>query len=154
MAYMQKPGRGNHPKTGHGLPSALHQEVELTAKYDKGKKTLADQREKGNTPSGMSVSSQTGKATPNLPMHTTQKVGPNMVELNSEGGFVAKERIPNSGVTKLEGAVKKRNEITTGQQTANADFYNANSGATSPSNLSDKQKASLKGLGKIKSSRG
>lgn len=151
MAYTQKPGRGNYPKTGHGLPSALHQEkVELTKKYDEGIQTLSNQRDKGNTPSGMSVDSKTGKATANLPMHTTKKVGPNMVELNSEGGFVKKERIPNSGVTKLEGDVKKRNEITTTQQTNNADFYNANSGGTSPSNLSHKQKSSLVSLGKAK----
>ena len=28
MAYIQKPGRGNHSKTGHGLPSAFRQEKE------------------------------------------------------------------------------------------------------------------------------
>jgi hypothetical protein len=156
MAYMQKPGRGNHPKTGHGLPSAFHQEVELTKKYNEGVETYTDQRNKGNTPSGMSVDSKTGKATANLPMHTTRKQGSYLTELDSKGHFVSHVNVDAnpSLAESFEKKVKNRNEDVTRSQTNNADFYNANSGGTSPSNLSNKQKASLEGLGKIKKSRG
>jgi len=50
MAYMQKPGRGSHPKTGHGIPSPLRQDMyknidaaELKSSGGKGVTMTADQ---------------------------------------------------------------------------------------------------------------
>jgi hypothetical protein len=45
MAYKQNPGRGNHAKTGHGLPSAFHQEKD---KVQKAVEYIEDRKLKDN----------------------------------------------------------------------------------------------------------
>ena len=150
MAYMQKPGRGNNPKTGHGLPTPLRQEIELTKKYDKGKELQKKQRESGNTPSGMKVESKSGMATPNLPMHSVVKSGTYVRELDSKGGVVKEERMDSKGNEKFYKSVADRNSDVTKRQTRNAMQYNATSGGTAPDKLSSTQKNVLVGLGKAK----
>jgi len=148
MAYMQKPGRGNHPKTGHGLPSVLHQEIELTGKYEKGKEMLKGQREKGNTPGGMAVDAATGVATPNKPVHTVVKGGDYLKELDSAGKFVKEVKADSKEGKTFKSSVEKRNSDTATSQTRNANQYNASGGGTSPDKLSAEQKNTLVKLGK------
>lgn len=152
MAFKQTPGRGNNPKTGNGLPSPLRQDngIELTKKYTEGKKTLEEQRKKGNTPGGMKVDAATGAATPNLPMHKVVKAGSYVRELDSKGGVVKEERMDSRGNESFYKNVANRNADVTNRQTANASFYNATSGGTSPDKLSESQKKSLVSIGKAK----
>jgi hypothetical protein len=53
--FKMKPGRGNMPKTGNGLPTPLRQDhggdIELTKRYTKGVKKYKEQRNKGNVDS-------------------------------------------------------------------------------------------------------
>jgi hypothetical protein len=152
MAYMQKPGRGNHPKTGHGIPTPFRQEIELTGKYEKGKEKLKSEREKGNTPPGLTIDSKTAVATANLPMHTTRKDGSYLKELDSKGNFVKQVNVDAnpSLAANFQREVDQRNSLTTRSQTKNSDQYNATGGGISPDKLSAGQKETLVGLGKAK----
>ena len=154
MAYKQTPGRGNSPKTGHGLPTPLRQDkdhggkIELTKKYTEGVKTLEKQRKKGNTPGGMSIDAQTGAAKPNLPMHKVVKAGSYVRELDTAGKVVKEERMDSRGNEAFYKNVANRNADVAKRQTANASLYNATSGGTSPDKLSESQKKSLVSIGK------
>ena len=150
MAYMQKPGRGNNSKTGHGLPAPLRQEIELTKKYETGKKTISKNIEKGNTPSGINVNPKTAEAKPNLPMHTVVKSGTNVRELDSKGKVVREERMDTRGNENFYKSVANRNADVTKRQTNNANFFNAVGGGTKPESLSSKQKNDLVSIGKAK----
>lgn len=150
MAYKQNPGRGNHSKTGHGIPSPLKQEIELTKKYTVGKKKLEENRMTGSTPGGMKVNKQTGEATANLPMHKVVKAGSYVRELDSAGKVVKEERMDSKGNESFYKNVANRNADVTKRQTANASLYNATSGGTSPDKLSKSQKESLIAIGKAK----
>jgi hypothetical protein len=150
MAFKQTPGRGNNPKTGHGIPSPLKQEVELTDKYEAGKRKLAANREKGSVPSGMQINKNTGEATPNLPMHKVVKAGSYVREVDTKGNVVREERMDSRGNEKFYKSVESRNADVTKRQTKNANLYSATSGGTAPSNLSKEQKDMLMTIGKAK----
>jgi hypothetical protein len=149
--FKQTPGRSSFAKTGHGIPSPLRQEIELTKEYEKGKNTRAVNRAKGNNPSGMKVNSVTAEAIPNLPMHTTTISGNYLRQLDSKGGVVREELINKStGNEQFYKNVENRNADVTNRQTKNANYYNAAGGGTSPNNLSNEQKHSLITTGKAK----
>jgi hypothetical protein len=152
MAFKQNPGRGNSPKTGHGLPTPLRQDkgIELTEKYTKGKKKYEENRMQGKTPSGMKVDAASGVATPNLPMHKVVKSGTFVRELDSKGSVVREEPMDSRGNEKFYKSVANRNADVTKRQTANASLYNAFGGGTSPDKLSESQKKSLISVGKAK----
>ena len=143
--FKMKPGRGNMPKTGNGLPSPLRQDkgIELTERYTKGVEKYQKNRAQGKTPSGMKVDAQTGVATPNLPMHKVVKSGNFLRELDSKGGVVREEKMDSRGNEKFYKSVENRNADVTKRQTANASLYNAFGGGTSPDKLSESQKKSL-----------
>lgn len=152
MAYKQNP-RGNYAKTGHGLPSAFRQEkdkmeIEVTKNYEKGKKILAKNRETGNVPDGMTIDPESGKATPNLPMHTVVKAGSFLRELDSAGKIVKEVAQDTRGNKDFYKSVNDRNADVTYRQTKGANLYNAFSGGVKPENLSDYQKQTLVSLGK------
>jgi hypothetical protein len=151
MAYKQNPGRGNHAKTGHGLPSPFKQmEIEVTKKYEVGKEKLAENRKAGNVPGGMTIEAESGKATANLPMHKVVESGSNLRELDSAGKVVREIAKDTRGNKDFYKSVENRNADVTSRQTKNADFYNMTSGATKPGNLSEEQKKTLVGIGKAK----
>jgi hypothetical protein len=154
MAYMQTPGRGNRPKTGSGLPSVLLQEIEVNAGYEQGKKMLKNQREKGNTPGGMKVDSQTGTATPSNTTHTVMKGGDYLKELDSAGKFVREVKADSKEGKTFAKNVAKNNAYTSMDQTRNANQYNASGGGTSLDKLSSGQKQTLVKLGKAKITKG
>ena len=153
--FKMKPGRGNMPKTGNGLPSPLRQDkgIELTERYTKGVEKYQKNRAQGKTPSGMKVDAQTGVATPNLPMHKVVKSGTFVRELDSKGGVVREEQQDSRGNTSFYANVEKRNKEVTSRQTANANLYNAFGGGTSPDKLSESQKQSLVSTSKAKRTR-
>jgi hypothetical protein len=149
MAYKQNPGRGNNAKTGHGLPSPFKQmEIEVTKKYEVGKEKLAKNRETGNVPGGMTIEAESGKATPNLPMHKVVESGSNLRELDSAGKVVREIAKDTRGNKDFYKSVEDRNADVTRRQTRGANLYNAFSGGTKPENLSDYQKQTLVSLGK------
>jgi hypothetical protein len=145
--FKMKPGRGNMPKTGNGLPTPLRQDhggdIELTKKYTEGVEKYKENREKGNTPSGMKVDAVSGFSTPNLPMHTVVKSGTKVRELDSKGNVVREEQQDSRGNMSFYANVDKRNREVTSRQTRNANLYNAFGGGTSPDKLSEEQKRSL-----------
>jgi hypothetical protein len=167
MAYMQKPGRGNNPKTGYGVPAPFKQtDIELTKKYDQGKELLKKQREKGSTPSGMKVDSKTGAAKASGYEKTFE-------EPSAENAFTARIKdskgkqiamakadnvsgnmVPGGGkaVEKLREQYNKEKAFTEGTRAKNVDQYNATSGGTSPDKLSEGQKKTLVNLAKAKKS--
>lgn len=141
MAYMQKPGRGNHPKTGHGLPSPFKQtEIEVTKKYEVGKKQLETNRNRGLGSDGLTINNATGEAKPNLPMHTVVKSGSKVRELDSKGGVVKEEQMDSRGNEAFYKNVENRNKDVTSRQTKNAEYYNMSSGALKPSEMTEDQK--------------
>jgi hypothetical protein len=152
--FKMKPGRGNMPKTGNGLPTPLRQDhggdIELTERYTKGVKKYEENRKQGKTPSGMKVDPVSGFSTPNLPMHKVVKSGTFVRELDSKGGVVREEQQDSRGNTSFYANVEKRNADVTKRQTANASLYNAFGGGTSPDKLSESQKQSLVSTSKAK----
>jgi hypothetical protein len=149
MAYKQKPGRGNYAKTGHGLPSPFKQmEIEVTKKYEVGKKKLAKNRATGNVPGGMNIDPESGYATPKLPMHKVVESGSFLREVDSAGKIVKEVPKDTRGNKDFYKSVEDRNADVTRRQTRGAELYNAFSGGTKPENLSDYQKQTLVSLGK------
>ena len=149
MAYTQTPGRGNHPKTGHGLPSPFKQmEIEVTKKYEEGKKKLAENRSNGIGYDGLSINNETGEAKPKLPMHSVVKAGSYVRELDSKGGVVREELMDSKGNKNFYKSVENRNSDVTNRQTRNAEHYNITGGAIKPEKMTDAQKKKLVGLGK------
>jgi hypothetical protein len=153
MAYTQKPGRGNNPKTGHGIPSPLMQtDIELTNKYTRGRQTLATRRQEGNTPSGLNVDSKTGFASAKgyEKKIVTQPSGDTLI-VDSSGKTIESAKANKFNSTAVDALKKKyeKEKTSTGKyRHNNSEFYNANSGGTSPDILSESQKKSLVGLGK------
>jgi hypothetical protein len=150
--FKMKPGRGNMPKTGNGLPTPLRQDkgIELTEKYTKGVKKYEENRLEGKTPSGMKVDPVSGFSTPNLPMHKVVKSGNYVREVDSKGNVVKEEKMDSRGNEKFYKSVENRNADVTRRQTANASLYNAFGGGTSPDKLSESQKQSLVSTSKAK----
>ena len=167
MAYMQKPGRGNNPKTGHGIPTPFMQQktdIELTSKYDQGKAKLKTQREKGATPPGLNVDSKTAFASPKGYEKTFEE--PSVENAftarikDSKGNQVGSAKTESvagnmvtgggKGVEALRKQFAKEKSFTEGSRHSNADFYNATSGGTSPNKLSEGQKKTLMTLSKAK----
>lgn len=160
---MQRPGRGNHPKTGYGLPSPFKQtDIELTKKYSTGKDKAQELAKKGNTPPGMTVdqTSATAKSKsyektfeePSAANAFTARIkdskGNEIASTKAE--MVSGSMVPNGGgsVDKLRKQYAKDKSFTEGSRAKNVDQYNATSGGTSPDKLSENQKQTLIKLGK------
>ena len=161
--FKMTPGRGNMPKTGRGIPPTLmcgspmkqDGEIELTAKYDAGKKKLAEARGKSDVKAeiektqGMSINAETGKAS--VKDYEKKMVDmPDRIRVVDSKGGVVSEAMKNQPklVEKVKSEYNKLKTSTETSRTANASQYNATSGATKPENLSNKQKETLVKLGK------
>lgn len=167
MAYTQKPGRGNNPKTGYGVPAPFKQtDIELTKKYEQGKKLLKKQREKGNTPPGMDVNSRTGTAVsrgyekvfeePSVENAFTARIKDSKGKQigMAKADNVSGNMVPGGGkaVEKLREQYNKEKAFTEGTRAKNVDQYNATGGGTAPDKLSEGQKKTLINLAKAKKS--
>jgi hypothetical protein len=154
MAYKQTPGRGNAPKTGNGLPSPLKQEIELTKKYDTGKKKLAENRAKGATPSGLNINKSTGEAVakPYEKKFVENKKtgGASIIGGDNKTTATASSYGQGSEVGKLRKKFVSDSTSTMNARNRAAEFYNATSGGTSPDKLNTRQKGSLVKIGKAK----
>lgn len=145
--FKMKPGRGNMPKTGRGIPPTLmcgspmkqESEVEYTKKQttavDKFNKAIKTAEGKANIEKGnqIKIDPKSGMASANTATHTTKKVGEFMEEYDSKGGFVKRVQMNKpSEVEKLVKGVEKTNKIKETQAKANASFANLGSGRTTP----------------------
>ena len=156
MAYKQTPGRGNHPKTGHGLPSPLKQGIELTEKYTKGVKTLKKKREEGNTDTGLNIDKATGIATAkpyekSFVPSTSKSQQAHIVGVDKK--TVASASTYGGGAEKLRREFTSDSASTMNRRNRSAELYNATSGGTKSENLSGNQIASLVNIGKAKRTR-
>lgn len=161
--FKMKPGRGNMPKTGRGIPPTLMScspmkqegEIELTRKYDEGKNKIAEARTNKETKSnieskqGINVDTKTGGATAKGYEKKLVDMA-DRVRVVGGKGEVLSEAMKNQPkmVEKLKSGYEKAKAYTEGTRASNASQYNATSGATKPENLSDKQKETLVKLGK------
>ena len=151
MAFKQNPGRGNSPKTGHGLPSPLRQDnIEPTEKYIKGKKKYRENAEKGFVHNGLNVDAATGVATVKPYEKTFVKRRNQAFIIDGDNKTIAKATDYGQGreIEQLEKRFKADSTNTMNQRNSSAEFYNANSGGTSWENLTPKQKQMLRALGK------
>jgi hypothetical protein len=153
MAFKQKPGRGNSPKTGHGLPSPLRQDnVEPTEKYIKGKKKYQENAAKGNVDSGLNVNPATGFATAKpyekkFVTNTTTR-GASIIGGDNKTTATASSYGQGKEVEALRKRFTSDSTATMNQRNRNAEFFNANSGGTKFENLNKRQRADLKSIGK------
>lgn len=153
MAFKQNPGRGNNPKTGHGIPSPLKQGIELTEKYTKGKKSLEIQRDRGNVDTGLNVDQTTGFATAKPYEKSFVPATSKSQQAHIVGGdkkTVSSASSYGGGADKLRREFTSDSASTMNRRNMNAELYNATSGGTSPDKLSKNQASSLVGLGKAK----
>lgn len=152
MAYKQKPGRGNNPKTGHGLPSPLKQEIEVTKKYEVGKKKLAENRKTGSIPGGMNVDMATGFATvkPYEKKFVENKATRGASIIGGDNKTISQASSYGEGrqVKALRKQFVSDSTSTMNNRKRNVDIYNATSGGISPDKLSKSQKGTLIELGK------
>ena len=159
MAYKQSPGRGNSAKTGNGLPSPLRQDngIELTERYSKGKKKYEEQRKKGNVDSGLNVDVTTGFATakPYEKKFVPNKVtkGASIIGGDNKATATASSYGQGREVENLRKKFVSDSTSTMNRRNRNAEFYNANSGGTSPDNLSGRQTRDLLSIGKVRRTR-
>ena len=160
--FKMKPGRGNMPKTGRGVPPTLmscspmkqEPEVEYTKKQttavDKFNKAIKTAEGKANIEKGnqIKIDPRSGMASANTATHTTKKVGEFMEEYDSKGGFVKRVQMNKpSEVEKLVKGVERTNKIKGAQSQANVSFTNLGSGRTKPK--TDKELQSMRDRGRI-----
>ena len=154
--FKMKPGRGNMPKTGNGLPSPLRQDngIELTERYTKGVKTLKKKREEGNTDTGLNIDKKTGFATakPYEKSFVTNKATKGASIMSGDNKTMATASSYGQGreVEKLRREFTSDSASTMNRRNRSAELYNATSGGTKPSNLSSGQISSLVKLNKAK----
>ena len=147
--FKMKPGRGNMPKTGNGLPSPLRQDkgIELTERYTKGVKKYKEQRNKGNVDSSLNVDATTGFATakPYEKKFVPNKVTKGASIIGGDNKAVATATSYGQGreVENLRKRFVSDSTNTMKDRTRKADLYNAFGGGTSPDKLSESQKKSL-----------
>ena len=164
--FKMKPGRGNMPKTGRGIPptlmncSPMKQEVsdiELTERFDAQKKKYAEAR---NAPGkiedlaktqGIKVDAATGGATA-LPYGQKYIPGAQGVraKIVDEAGKLVKEaRVGRDNELKAE--YDKMKKFTESRRESNTAKYNIGSGFTSTNEATKEQKEFLLNTGKAKS---
>lgn len=163
--FKMKPGRGNMPKTGRGVPPTLmscspmkqESDIELTERFDAQKKKYAEAR---NAPGkiedlaktqGIKVDAATGGATA---MDYGQKYIPGSMgvraKIVSETGELVKEAKVGRD-NELKAGYDKMKSFTEKRRKSNADKYNIGSGFTSTNNATNEQKDFLLNTGKAKS---
>jgi len=152
MAFKQSPGRGNNPKTGYGIPSPLKQEIELTKKYETGKKKLAENRMKGSMDKGLDIDVRTGeakaKAYEKTFVENKRTGGASIIGGDKKTMESATRYGAGKDVEKLRNKFVSDSTSTMNARNKNAELYNATSGGTSPNKLSGGQKKTLLTLGK------
>jgi len=163
--FKMKPGRGNMPKTGRGIPPTLmncspmkqESDIELTERFDAQKKKYAEAR---NAPGkienlaetqGIKVDVATGGATA---MPYGQKYIPGAqgvrAKIVGENGKLVKEaRVGRDNELKAE--YDKMKKFTESRRGSNAAKYNIGSGFTSTNEATKEQKEFLLNTGKAKS---
>ncbi len=154
--FKMKPGRGNMPKTGNGLPTPLRQDngIELTERYTKGVKTLKKKREEGNTDTGLNIDKTTGFATakPYEKSFVTNKATKGASIMGGDNKTMATASSYGQGreVENLRKKFVSDSTSTMNRRNRSAELYNATSGGTKPENLSSGQVSSLVKLNKAK----
>ena len=161
--FKMTPGRGNMPKTGRGIPPTLMScspakqegEIELTRKYDEGKKKMAEVRSgkenKSSIEGTQGINIETGSGAASAKGYEKKLVDmADRVRVVGGKGEVISEAMKNQPkmVEKLKKGYETAKSYTETARTSNASQYNATSGATKPENLSNKQKETLVKLGK------
>lgn len=170
--FKMKPGRGNMPKTGRGIPptlmscSPMKQEnpkkpetnIELTDRYNTGKEKMAKAR---NTPGkisdieatqGIKVDAPTGAATTKsyekkyIPGDMSKGVRAKIV--SGAGELVKEAKIGEDA--KLKKEFERSKAYTSKARSTNANQYNITGGAKSTNKATEKEKQMLVNLGKAK----
>ena len=163
--FKMKPGRGNMPKTGRGVPPTLmscspmkqESDIELTGKFDDAKKKYEEARKAPGKiedlakTQGIKVDAATGGATA---MAYGQKYIPGSMgvraKIVSESGELVKEaKVGRDNELKAE--YDKMKNFTEKRRGSNASKYNIGSGFTSTNNATKEQKDFLLNTGKAKS---
>jgi hypothetical protein len=155
MAYTQNPGRGNNSKTGHGLPTPfLQTNIEVTGRYEEGKKLLKSNIAKGNTPDYLNIDAATGAAVakPYEKKLVTQANGDTfLVDGSGKTIEMAKyDKFDSKAVDALKAKYEKEKNYTNKTREHNKNLWNATSGGTPVDKLSEGQKQTLISLSKAK----
>jgi len=157
MAYKQTPGRGNNPKTGHGIPAPFKQTTEdpkvakmqesiakrkafgPTADEQKKAEAFAENASKGKVLSGTEYNSRSGKTVPKefeKSLRSGKELGleksPNdMFITDSAGKIIKKAEAKNpSAVEALKKEYGKMKSSTEGARKANTMAQNYTIGLT------------------------
>jgi hypothetical protein len=154
MAYTQNPGRGNNPKTGHGIPQILQTNIDVTGRYEEGKKILKSNIAKGNTPDYLNIDPATGTATakPYEKKLVTQANG-DTFWVDGSGKTIASakaNKFNSTAIDDLKAKYEKEKNYTNQTRTHNMNLWNATSGGTPVDKLSEGQKQTLISLSKAK----
>lgn len=169
--FKMMPGRGNMPKTGNGIPPTLMcgspmkqeptTEIELTGKFDTGKKKMADARKASGkiadirATQGINVDVATGSATAKPYekkfIKGNENVSAKVTDGSGKGSKVASSRKGiSTGNKELYNEFKKDSTSTMNMRNKNAMQYNITSGAKSTNKANEKEKQILVNLGKAK----
>ena len=148
------PGRGNSPKTGNGIPSPLRQEIELTEKYEKGKKIREKNRAADKNPGGLNVNKATAEAaakTYEKKFVENKRTGGASI-IDGKGKTIATASSYGGGreVEALRKKFVKDSTDTMNRRGNNAEYYNAAGGGTSPDKLNTRQRQALIRTGKAR----
>jgi hypothetical protein len=165
MAYTQNPGRGNNPKTGHGIPAPFKQEIELTTDYERGKKRRTKAIAEGgkdylsgiSNVEGITVDPSSGFATAN-PYERTFLPGSNQGgkrtrAMITSGGKKVKEAAEGAAPTprantELYREYKQDSTARMQSRNRNAKLYNITGGSKDPNLADEEEKKMLIGLGR------
>lgn len=164
--FKMKPGRGDMPKTGNGIPPTLmscspmkqETEIELTRKFDEGKKKMEKAR---NTPGkiadiestqGIKVDPRSGGAM--VKSYEKKYIPGDMAKgvrakIISGGGELIKEAKLGED-SKLKKEFERAKAFTSKARETNASQYNITSGAKSTNKATEKEKQMLINIGKAK----
>jgi hypothetical protein len=163
--FKMKPGRGNMPKTGRGIPPVLmsgspmrqEESIELTGRHDDKKKKYAEAR---NAPGkiedlaktqGIKVDAATGGATamPYGQKYIPGAQGVRAKIVDGAGKLVKEAKVGRDNELKAE--YDKMKNYTEKKRESAASKYNIGSGFTSTNNATKEQKEFLLNTGRAKS---
>lgn len=125
MAYKQNPGRGNSPKTGNGLPSALKQ--------------IEDKNKKGN-PSGYNPKSSPVPNTENKGSYekTLDKTKSDIFLRGGDKKIIKSAKIGTKQADAIESEYNKVKKDTESRRSTNLEFLNSRKATGEKANASMK----------------
>jgi hypothetical protein len=164
--FKMMPGRGNMPKTGRGLaptlmcgsPMKQETEIELTRKFDEGKKKMAAARKTPGkiadieSTQGIKVDTRTGgasvKSYEKKYIPGDMKKGVRAKIISGEGKLVKEAKLGEDD--KLKKEFERAKTFTAKTRGTNASQYNITSGAKSTNKATEREKQMLVNIGKAK----